>query len=261
VSADGGPEDAAARDIDADTGSDADTDADTGSDAESAVRGAASVNGGSAVRRAVKGESVVREAGSVDGEAGPRKEGSVGGESVVRKAGSVNGVAGSGKAGSVNGVAGVRETEGAEGEPGALDAVSAPDAEGKPRRTTRRFPLFTRDTARPEGGGRAAGGDAPAPARQWPILAVLSAVGLGLLLTALDVFRLGTILIGAALLAGAVMRWMLPDVGMLAVRSRFTDMLTYGVLGVAIVLLSLMAQPNPWLVIPFLDDTLHFTVR
>ncbi len=175
------------------------------------------MNGGSAVRRAVKGESVVREAGSVDGEAGPRKAGSVGGESVVRKTGSVNGVAGSGKAGSVNGVAGVRETEGAEGEP-----VRARRRERARRRgeaalgTTRRFPLFTRDTARPEGGGRAAGGDAPAPARQWPILAVLSAVGLGLLLTALDVFRLGTILIGAALLAGAVMRWMLPDVGMLA---------------------------------------------
>lgn len=148
-----------------------------------------------------------------------------------------------------------------DGEPTVRDAISAPDAEGKPRRTTRRFPLFTRDTARPEGGGRAAPGDAPAPARQWPILSVLSAVGLGLLLTALDVFRVGTILIGAALLAGAVMRWILPDVGMLAVRSRFTDMLTYGVLGVAIVLLALMAQPNPLLVIPFLDDTLHFTVR
>lgn len=156
----------------------------------------------------------------------------------------------------------VRDSVSASGdEPTALDAVSAPDAEGKPRRTTRRFPLFTRDTARPEGGGRAAPGDAPAPARQWPILTVLSAVGLGLLLTALDVFRVGTILIGAALLAGAVMRWILPDVGMLAVRSRFTDMLTYGVLGVAIVLLALMAQPNPLLEIPFLDDTLHFTVR
>ncbi|WP_329190838.1 DUF3017 domain-containing protein [Streptomyces sp. NBC_01428] len=141
------------------------------------------------------------------------------------------------------------------------DAVSAPDADGRPRRTTRRFPLFTRDTARPEGGGRAAPGDAPAPARQWPILTVLAAVGLGLLLTALDVFRAGTILIGAALIAGAVMRWILPSVGMLAVRSRFTDMVTYGVLGVVIVLLALMAQPNPVLVIPFLDDTLHFTVR
>ncbi|MFF4348080.1 DUF3017 domain-containing protein [Streptomyces sp. NPDC001530] len=148
-----------------------------------------------------------------------------------------------------------------DAEAAVCDAVSAPDAEGKPRRTTRRFPRITRDTARPEGGGRAAPGDAPAPARQWPILAVLSAVGLGLLLTAFDVFRFGTILIGAALLAGAVMRWMLPSVGMLAVRSRFTDMLTYGVLGGAIVLLAMMAQPNPWLEIPFLDDTLHFTVR
>ncbi|MFJ5261352.1 DUF3017 domain-containing protein [Streptomyces sp. NPDC088387] len=141
------------------------------------------------------------------------------------------------------------------------DAVSAPDAEGRPRRVTRRFPLFTRDTARPEGGGRAAPGDAPAPARQWPMLAVLGTVGLGLLLTALDVFRWGTLLVGVALLAGAALRFVLPSVGMLAVRSRFTDIATYGLLGLSIVLLSLMVQPNPWLEIPFLKDTLHFTVE
>ncbi|NUQ97725.1 MAG: DUF3017 domain-containing protein [Streptomyces sp.] len=140
------------------------------------------------------------------------------------------------------------------------DAISAPDAEGRPRRVTRRFPLFTKDTARPEGGGRAAPSDAPAPARQWPILAVLGLVGLGLLLTALDVFRYGTLLIGVALMAGAALRWILPDVGMLAVRSRFTDIVTYGVLGLAIVLLAMMVQPDPWLRIPFLKDTLHFTV-
>ncbi|MDL5203359.1 DUF3017 domain-containing protein [Streptomyces sp. ALI-76-A] len=140
------------------------------------------------------------------------------------------------------------------------DAVSAPDAEGRARRVTRRFPLFTRDTARPEGGGRAAPPDAPAPARQWPILAVLAMVGLGLLLTALDRFRVGTLLIGVALLVGGVLRWLLPDVGMLAVRSRFTDIVTYGVLGTAIALLAMMVQPSPWLVIPFLKDTLHFTV-
>ncbi|MFE0803157.1 DUF3017 domain-containing protein [Streptomyces sp. NPDC058812] len=140
------------------------------------------------------------------------------------------------------------------------DPVSAPDAEGRPRRITRRFPLFTRDTARPEGGGRAAAGDAPAPARQWPILLVIGLVGVGLLLTALDVFRVGTLLIGAALLVGAALRWVLPDVGMLAVRSRFTDITTYGVLGLSIALLALMAQPNPMLEIPFLKDTLHFTV-
>ncbi|GGN24373.1 DUF3017 domain-containing protein [Streptomyces fuscichromogenes] len=133
--------------------------------------------------------------------------------------------------------------------------------QGAGRRTTRRFPLFTRDTARPEGGGRAASGDLPAPARQWPLLVVLAAVGVGLLLTSLDQFRVGALLIGAALLAGAVLRWILPSVGMLAVRSRFTDIVTYGVLGLAIVLLALMAQPKPWLVIPYLKDTLHFTMK
>ncbi|MGB8945156.1 MAG: DUF3017 domain-containing protein, partial [Streptomyces sp.] len=68
------------------------------------------------------------------------------------------------------------------------------------------------------------------------------------------------ILIGLALIAGAVMRWALPGVGMLAVRSRFTDMVTYGSLGLAIVLLAMMAQPNPWLRIPFLGETLHRTI-
>ena len=132
---------------------------------------------------------------------------------------------------------------------------------GEPaKRTTRRFPRITRDTARPEGGGRAASGDAPAPARQWPLLVVLGGVAFGLLLTALDAFRAGTLLIGAALLAGAVMRWILPSVGMLAVRSRFTDIATYGVLGLAIVLLAMMAQPKPWLEIPFLKDLLHVTI-
>ncbi|MFI8926450.1 DUF3017 domain-containing protein [Streptomyces sp. NPDC053474] len=153
---------------------------------------------------------------------------------------------------------------GASGEPSeqptAKGTVSAPGPDGVPRKTSRRFPLFTRDTARPEGGGRAAPGDAPAPARQWPLLVVVSVVALGLLLTAFDVFRVGTILVGLGLLAGAVMRWTLPGVGMLAVRSRFTDMVTYGILGLAIVLLAMMAQPDPWLVIPFLDDTLHFTI-
>ncbi|MBA2948233.1 DUF3017 domain-containing protein [Streptomyces himalayensis] len=147
-----------------------------------------------------------------------------------------------------------------EDGPSAKGAVSTVGSDGRPQRTSRRFPLFTRDTARPEGGGRAASGDAPAPARQWPVLAVLSLVGLGLLLTAFDLFRIGTMVIGVALMAGAVMRWTLPSVGMLAVRSRFTDMVTYGVLGVAIVLLAMMVQPEPWLKIPFLDDALHFTI-
>ena len=177
-------------------------------------------------------------------------------------AGSAEEAEGVGKAGEVQEVQEVQEADGAEAvdDIEVRDPISAPDAEGTPRRATRRFPLFTKDTARPEGGGRAAPRGAPAPARQWPVLVVLSTVGLGLLLTALDLFRYGILLIGVALLAGGVLRWLLPDVGMLAVRSRFTDIVTYGVLGGAIALLALMVQPNPLLVIPFLKDTLHFTV-
>ena len=118
-----------------------------------------------------------------------------------------------------------------------------------------------RGTARPEGGGRAAGADAPAPARQWPILLVVVGAVVGLVVTATGAFRPGTILIGAALLVGAVLRWALTSVGMLAVRSRFTDVITYGVLGAAILLLALMAPPDPLVRVPFLDDIIHFSVR
>ncbi|MEV3992193.1 DUF3017 domain-containing protein [Streptomyces sp. NPDC049837] len=132
-------------------------------------------------------------------------------------------------------------------------------------RASRRPPTVTRDTARPEGGGRAAPGDAPAPARQWPLLTVLGLTALGLLVVGFDPFpqapRIGAMLIGVALLTGAAMRRALPSVGMLAVRSRFTDMAAYGLLGAAIVLLSLMTQPDPWLEIPFLEDAVRFAVR
>ncbi|WP_406400144.1 DUF3017 domain-containing protein [Streptomyces sp. NBC_00879] len=145
--------------------------------------------------------------------------------------------------------------------------AEAPDAEPKtaPKAPSRRPPSLTQDTARPEGGGRAAPGDASAPARQWPLLTVLALAGLGLVIVGTDAFadafRVGTILIGVALITGAVMRRILPSVGMLAVRSRFTDMVTYGLLGTVIVLIALVTQPNPWLDVPFLEDAVHFTVR
>lgn len=142
-----------------------------------------------------------------------------------------------------------------------MNAGAHSEGVSKPQRTTRRFPLITKDTARPQGGGRAAPGGSPAPVRQWPLLAVIGGVALGLLLLAFDAFRLGTLLIGLALLGGAVLRRVLPSVGMLAVRSRFTDMATYGGLGFVIVMLALMIQPKPWLEIPFLEDIVHFTVR
>ncbi|WP_145499729.1 DUF3017 domain-containing protein [Streptomyces sp. CFMR 7] len=154
-----------------------------------------------------------------------------------------------------------RSAESGKGEPADADPAGPTAA---PRKS-RRFPLFTRDTARPEGGGRAASGDAPAPARQWPLLSVISAAGIGLLIVALDpfaeAFRIGIILIGAALIAGAVLRWAVPSVGMLAVRSRFTDLVTYGLMGTLIVLLALVAQPKPWLDVPILEDAVRFTIR
>ncbi|UUS32599.1 MULTISPECIES: DUF3017 domain-containing protein [Streptomyces] len=142
----------------------------------------------------------------------------------------------------------------------------APDgAEEESAGGTRRPPAVTEGTVRPEGGGRAAPGDAPAPARQWPLLTVLGITALGLVVIGFDAFRhaprIGALLIGVALLTGAGLRRALPSVGMLAVRSRFTDMITYGVLGGAIVLFALMTQPDPWLEIPFLKEAVRFTVR
>ncbi|MBT2367804.1 DUF3017 domain-containing protein [Streptomyces sp. ISL-10] len=148
----------------------------------------------------------------------------------------------------------------------ASGAAASADSDGSgEKKPSRRPPAVTRDTARPEGGGRAAPRDAPAPARQWPLLTVLGMTAVGVLIVGTDAFaeafRVGAILIGAALITGAVLRRVLPSVGMLAVRSRFTDMITYGVLGVAIVLLALVTQPEPWLDIPILEDAVHFTVR
>ncbi|MET9516003.1 DUF3017 domain-containing protein [Streptomyces sp. NPDC002994] len=188
------------------------------------------------------GAQDARAAADADGAAEARAAGRTG------EAGATRGTGATGDAG--------------EPEPSAKGVVSAPGPDG-PVRTTRRFPLFTRDTARPEGGGRAASG--AAPVRQWPFLAVLGTIALGLLLVVVDAFgigfRLGTLLIGLALIAGAVLRRLIPSVGMLAVRSRFTDMATYGLLGTSIVLLALMAQPKPWLEIPFLEAAIRFTVR
>ncbi|THA24883.1 DUF3017 domain-containing protein [Streptomyces sp. RKND-216] len=138
-------------------------------------------------------------------------------------------------------------------------AGEAPSATGPEPQRSRRFPVFTRDTARPEGGGRAAPGDAPAPARQWPMLAVATGVLVGLLVS-LGSFRGGALTIGLTVLGAGLLRWWLPSVGMLAVRSRFTDVATYGVLGVGITLLAMMAQPDPWLNIPILDDIVHFVI-
>ncbi|ATZ24925.1 DUF3017 domain-containing protein [Streptomyces lavendulae] len=126
---------------------------------------------------------------------------------------------------------------------------------------SRRFPSVTEGTVRPEGGGRAVPGAVSTPARQWPMLSVLAATAAGLLTTATGHPRAGCLMIGIALMAAAALRRFLPSVGMLAVRSRFTDMITYGLLGVAITLLAVVMEPKPWLDVPFLESAVRVTVR
>ncbi|MEU9109698.1 DUF3017 domain-containing protein [Streptomyces xanthophaeus] len=143
----------------------------------------------------------------------------------------------------------------------ASGPVRAVARSGPPPGRSRRFPSVTRDTARPEGSGRAVPGAVSTPARQWPMLAVLTATAAGLLATAMGHPRVGCLVIGVALIVASVLRRVLPSVGMLAVRSRFTDMVTYGLLGVAITLLALVMEPKPLLEIPFLESAVRFTVR
>ena len=127
--------------------------------------------------------------------------------------------------------------------------------------TSRRPPKSTSGTFPPEGSAAAAGRSQPIPVRQWPIVVVFTVVGVGLTVTALDAFRPGVITIGAGMLLACVLRIVLPEVGMLAVRSRFTDILVMGVLGVAIVVLALASEPNPVISIPFVSDVARFFGR
>ncbi|OIV36697.1 hypothetical protein BIV57_15055 [Mangrovactinospora gilvigrisea] len=105
----------------------------------------------------------------------------------------------------------------------------------------------------PPEGSRSPGRGPTPVTREWPIVAVLLGVvvGLGLVATSSAAngltgqARAGMIVIGASIAAGAVLRAVLPDVGLLAVRSRFTDVLTLGVVGFAVLFLALILLPDP----------------
>ncbi|WP_329564785.1 DUF3017 domain-containing protein [Kitasatospora sp. NBC_01266] len=109
-------------------------------------------------------------------------------------------------------------------------------------------------TLPPEGSKAALDRSHSLPVRQWPITLVLLAVGIGLLVAWLDDFRYGLLTIGGGVLFGALLRLLLPEVGMLAVRSRFTDVLVLLFFATVIVLLALVAQPDPWLRLPEVED-------
>jgi hypothetical protein len=81
--------------------------------------------------------------------------------------------------------------------------------------------------------------------RQWPLLVVIVAVGVGVLLVAVERWRSGLVVMGLALVLAGLLRLLLPvrRVGFLAVRSRPVDVaLTTGV-GLAVAVIAL-AIPN-----------------
>ena len=72
--------------------------------------------------------------------------------------------------------------------------------------------------------------------RQWPITVVLAGVAVAMIFIALDSFRRGSVVLSASVLLAFFLRLLLPDAdaGMLAVRSKRIDVITLGILGVAI---------------------------
>ena len=83
--------------------------------------------------------------------------------------------------------------------------------------------------------------------RQWPLLLVLGGGMAGLLVVALDGFRLGCSMLGAAVLFAAVARAVLPArrVGLLVVRGRPFDVLVLAVMGAALVVLAVLVPGPP----------------
>jgi hypothetical protein len=77
--------------------------------------------------------------------------------------------------------------------------------------------------------------------RQLPLLAVLVVVGVGLLLVAVDHWRKGLVVVGVALVVGAVLRGFLPvrRAGFLAVRSRPVDVVLLAGTGLALAIIAL----------------------
>jgi hypothetical protein len=77
--------------------------------------------------------------------------------------------------------------------------------------------------------------------RQLPLLAVLVAVGLGLLLVTFEHWRWGLVVIGLALVGAGLLRLLLPvrRVGFLAVRSRPIDVVLMAGTGLALTVIAL----------------------
>ena len=78
--------------------------------------------------------------------------------------------------------------------------------------------------------------------RQLPLLVVLVMVGVGLVVVTFDYWRTGMVIVGLALIGGAVLRALLPvrRVGFLAVRSRALDVVLLAGTGLVLTVVVLL---------------------
>lgn len=81
--------------------------------------------------------------------------------------------------------------------------------------------------------------------RELPFLLVLGGVGVGLVVVALHHFKRGSVIMGAALVLGGVLRLLLPErrAGLLVVRGRALDAATLITLGVLIAIAAAIVPP------------------
>jgi DUF3017 family protein len=77
--------------------------------------------------------------------------------------------------------------------------------------------------------------------RQLPLLAVLVAVGVGLLLVTFEHWRIGLVVVGLSLVGAGLLRLLLPArrVGFLAVRSRAVDVVLMAGAGLTLTVVAL----------------------
>lgn len=83
------------------------------------------------------------------------------------------------------------------------------------------------------------------PTGEWPITVVLLVVTAAVIVIATGHFKRGSLLFAAGVLLAAGLRAVLPtaSAGSLVVRGRLLDVLTVGVLGVAVLGLTLIVPP------------------
>ena len=79
---------------------------------------------------------------------------------------------------------------------------------------------------------------------ELPLALAIAGAGLGLIVIALHHFRWGNLLIAGSMLTAALLRLVLPtrQAGLLVVRSRFTDVVTMGAIGGALLVLALVTR-------------------